>query len=79
MSNSLTKASYASVVKDRDLVPDASVYMLNPLSSDLGAMRQSLIFQGLEAIARNANHQQPDLRLFEFGRTYTRHDNGEGG
>ena len=53
--------------------------MLNPLSSDLGAMRQSLIFQGLEAIARNANHQQPDLRLFEFGRTYTRHANEEGG
>ena len=79
MSNSLTKASYAEVVKDRDLLPDASVHMLNPLSSDLGAMRQSLIFQGLEAIARNANHQQPDLRLFEFGRTYTRHDNGEGG
>ena len=79
MSNSLTKASYAELVKDRDLMPDASVHMLNPLSSDLGAMRQSLVFQGLEAIARNANHQQPDLRLFEFGRTYTRQDNGEGG
>ena len=79
MSNSLTKASYAEVVKDRDLMPDASVHMLNPLSSDLGAMRQSLVFQGLEAIARNANHQQPDLRLFEFGRTYTRQDNGDGG
>ena len=79
MSNSLTKASYAELVKDRDLMPDASVHMLNPLSSDLGAMRQSLVFQGLEAIARNANHQQPDLRLFEFGRTYTRQDNDEGG
>ena len=79
MSNSLTKASYAELVKDGDLVPDASVHMLNPLSSDLGVMRQSLVFQGLEAIARNANHQQPDLRLFEFGRTYTRHDHGDGG
>ena len=79
MSNSLTKASYAGVVEDRDLIPDASVHMLNPLSSDLGAMRQSLIFQGLEAIARNTKHQQSDLRLFEFGRTYTRHKNDEGG
>ena len=74
MSNSLTKAKYAELVKDRDLHPEASVHMLNPLSSDLGAMRQSLVFQGLEAVARNSNYKQPDLRLFEFGRTYTQHD-----
>ena len=37
-------------------------------------MRQSLVFQGLEAVARNSKHKQPDLRLFEFGRTYTQHD-----
>ena len=79
MSNSLTKASYAELVTDRDLQPEASVHMLNPLSADLGAMRQSLVFQGLEAIARNTNHQQPDLRLFEFGRTYTQHAKEEGG
>ena len=74
MSNSLTKAKYAELVKDRDLSPEASVHMLNPLSSDLGAMRQSLVFQGLEAVARNSKHKQPDLRLFEFGRTYTQRD-----
>jgi phenylalanyl-tRNA synthetase beta chain len=74
MSNSLTKAKYAELVKDRDLNPEASVHMLNPLSSDLGAMRQSLVFQGLEAIARNSKHKQPDLRMFEFGRTYTQRD-----
>ena len=79
MSNSLTKASYAELVTDRDLQPEASVDMLNPLSADLGAMRQSLVFQGLEAIARNTNHQQPDLRLFEFGRTYTQHAKEDGG
>ena len=71
MSNSLTRADYVELVVDRDLKPGASIQMLNPLSSDLGAMRQSLLFQGLEAIARNTNHKQPDLRLFEFGRTYT--------
>ncbi len=74
MSNSLTKAKYAELVKDRDLHPEASVHMLNPLSSDLGAMRQSLVFQGLEAVARNSKHKQPDLRMFEFGRTYTQRD-----
>lgn len=74
MSNSLTKASYAELVTDRDLKPGASVHMMNPLSADLGAMRQSLVFQGLEAIARNSNHQHPDLRLFEFGRSYTREE-----
>ena len=72
MSNSLTKASYAELVSDRDLQPESSVLMLNPLSNDVAAMRQSLVFQGLEAIARNTNHQHPDLRLFEFGRTYVR-------
>jgi phenylalanyl-tRNA synthetase beta chain len=78
MSNSLTKASYAELVADRDLDPAASVHMLNPLSNDLGAMRQSLVFQGLEAIARNTNHKQPDLRLFEFGRTYTKGSQEDG-
>ncbi len=79
MSNSLTKASYAELVSDRDLNPPASVHILNPLSADLGAMRQSLVFQGLEAIARNSNHQHPDLRLFEFGRSYTRGNGKEEG
>lgn len=74
MSNSLTKAKYAELVNDRDLDPEASVHMLNPLSSDLGVMRQSLVFQGLEAVVRNSKHKQPNLRLFEFGRTYTQAD-----
>jgi phenylalanyl-tRNA synthetase beta chain len=79
MSNSLTKASYAELVKDRDLHPEASVHMLNPLSADLGVMRQSLVFQGLEAVARNSNHQHPDLRMFEFGRSYRRGQTNEEG
>ena len=54
MSNSLSKASYAQNVNDRDLKPKETVEILNPLSSDLGVMRQSLVFQGIEAIARNS-------------------------
>lgn len=70
MSNSLTKASYLQLVEDSDLRPLEAVRMLNPLSTELEVMRQSLVFQGLEAIARNTNHQAADLRLFELGRTY---------
>ena len=76
MSNSLTKASYAESVKDRDLNPKATVEILNPLSSDLRVMRQSLVFQGIEAIARNKNHKVSDLRLFELGRTYMKTTDG---
>ena len=50
--------------------PSKRIALLNPLSSDLGVMRQSLLFQGLEAIAHNRNHQRPDLRFFEIGRVY---------
>lgn len=76
MSNSLTNASYAESVNDRDLNPKAVVKILNPLSRDLGVMRQSLVFQGIEAIARNRNHKVADIRLFEFGRTYMKKGDG---
>ena len=76
MSNSLTKAAYAESVIDTDLNPVATVKILNPLSGDLGAMRQSLVFQGVEAISRNRNHRSADLRFFEFGRTYKKLKDG---
>jgi phenylalanyl-tRNA synthetase beta chain len=44
--------------------------MLNPLSNDLSAMRQSLLFSGLEAVSYNINRRNGDLKLFEFGKTY---------
>src|SRR5690606_32714414 len=49
---------------------DEAVKILNPLSSDLDVMRQSLVYSGLEAIAYNSNRRKPDLKLYEFGRTY---------
>jgi len=76
MSNSLTKASYIENCNDADINPKLSVKILNPLSNDLGVMRQSLVFGGLEAIARNKNYKMPNLRLFELGRTYQK--SGEG-
>jgi phenylalanyl-tRNA synthetase beta chain len=44
--------------------------MLNPLSSDLSVMRQSMLFSALEAVSYNSNRRNSDLKLFEFGKTY---------
>jgi len=68
MNNSLTKASYYENNSDFDTAQ--SVAMLNPLSSDLNVLRQSLIYGGLEAVLYNINRKQPDLKLYEFGKTY---------
>jgi phenylalanyl-tRNA synthetase beta chain len=43
---------------------------MNPLSQDLGVMRQTLLFGGLESIARNANRKNSDLKFYEFGNCY---------
>jgi len=73
LNNSLTKNSY-------DLLSDAtennSVSILNPLSQDLNVMRKSLIFGLLENIQHNQNRQQSNLRLFEFGNTYSKSEIG---
>ena len=68
MNNSLTKAAYYD---DLTSYPAKNlVRLMNPLSSDLNVMRESLLFGGLETNARNANHKNPDLKLFEFGNCY---------
>ena len=68
MNNSLTKAEYAERFDFLD--ERETVKLLNPLSSELNAMRQSLLFCGLENVSRNVNNKTADLRLFEFGKTY---------
>ena len=77
MHNSLVPAEHLKLVEDASLDPKRAVILLNPLSSELDAMRQSLLFQGLETVVRNKNHQHPDLSLFEFGKVYAQ--DGEGG
>ncbi len=68
MANSLTNADY---VRLSDMLKeDYNVLMLNPLSNDLAAMRQSMLFSGLEAVSYNINRRNSDLKLFEFGKTY---------
>ena len=68
MNNSLTKAEYAQRFDFLD--ERETVKLLNPLSSELNAMRQSLLFCGLENVSRNVNNKTSDLRLFEFGKIY---------
>ncbi|MFC4096963.1 phenylalanine--tRNA ligase subunit beta [Euzebyella saccharophila] len=68
MANSLTSANYTELL-DASLVHEP-VKMLNPLSNDLSVMRQSMLFSGLEAISYNLNRRKPNLKLFEFGKTY---------
>ncbi len=75
MCNSLTKASYYD---DSTAFPRSkTVELANPLSSDLNAMRQTLLFGGLETIRHNRNHQHPDLKLFESGNCYFLKEKGD--
>ena len=69
LSNSLTKSLY---VKQEE----TAVKILNPLSSDLDTMRQSMLYSGLEAIEYNQNRKNPDLKLYEFGKIYAQAENG---
>lgn len=68
LNNSLTKAAYYEGLNRYEA--ENCVRIMNPLSSDLNVMRQSLLFGGLESIAYNANRKNPDLRFFEFGNIY---------
>ena len=68
ITNSLTKSAYSELIK-ADL-PNENVEILNKLSEDLGVMRQTMLFSGLEVLAYNINRRQKDLKVFDFGKTY---------
>jgi phenylalanyl-tRNA synthetase beta chain len=61
--NSLTKGTYSKN-------PEEAVQILNPLSSDLNVMRQSLLMPALESVAYNLNRKTADIKFYEFGKTY---------
>lgn len=73
MSNSLTTSEYIEL--SENLSETNNVAILNPLSSDLSVMRQSLLFSGLEAISYNINRRNNDLKFYEFGKSYKKVDN----
>jgi phenylalanyl-tRNA synthetase beta chain len=74
MANSLTSPEYIKL--SEQLTENETVHIINPLSTELSAMRQSLLFSGLEAISFNINRRKSNLRLFEFGKSYHKVENG---
>lgn len=74
LNNSLTKSEYAVKLGGEIVKDERNVRMLNPLSQDLDVMRQSLIFNALEMVEHNQNRQNPDLKLYEFGKVYHKYD-----
>ena len=71
MNTSLSKEEYYNENKEL-LVP-----VLNPISSDLRVLRKNMLFSGLESIAYNNNRKNSDLKLFEFGRVYSKNNQAE--
>ena len=69
LNNSLTAVSY---YEGSEIYPIGNcVKLLNLLSSDLGVMRQTLLYGGLESISHNINHKSGNLRFYEFGNVYS--------
>ena len=68
MSNSLTKTAYYEGLTSYPA--EQCVKIMNPLSADLGVMRQTLLFNTMEAVQLNVNHRNGDLKIYEFGNCY---------
>ncbi len=68
LNNSLTAERYFEGLTDPKCMP---VKLLNPLSTDLNVLRMTLLFGGLEVIEHNVNRRDPDLCLYEFGKSYS--------
>lgn len=71
LNNSLTKLSYYEPLQTYPVAN--AVRLMNALSNDLGVMRQTLLFGGLESISYNVNRKNPDLKFYEFGNCYSYH------
>nr|MBP7472266.1 phenylalanine--tRNA ligase subunit beta [Prevotella sp.] len=70
LNNSLSKTTYYETTELNSYPWEETVKVMNPLSSDLGVMRQSILFGGLESISRNVNRKAGNLKFFEFGNVY---------
>lgn len=70
MNNSLTKGAYYNELKT--FPAERSACIVNPLSSDLNVMRQTLILGALETVAYNLNRQISSVKTFEYGSVYQR-------
>ena len=69
MNNSLTKSSY---YENSEVYPsERCVKIMNPLSADLGVMRQTLLYGLMEVVELNVNRKAQSIKIYEFGNTYT--------
>lgn len=68
LNNSLTRGAYYD--ERNTFKAENSVKIMNPLSTDLNVMRQTLLFGGLESIEHNIKRKNANLRFFEFGNVY---------
>ncbi len=66
LTNSITNAAYFS-----DEVLNGSVKLLNNLSNELNMLRPTMLHTALEVVAFNLARKNSNLRLFEFGKTYS--------
>lgn len=66
LTNSITNAAYFTESEQAGMVK-----MINSLSAELNILRPSLFETSLEVVARNLNHKNNALRLFEFGKAYS--------
>ena len=76
LNNSLSARGY---YEGNEKYPEENgVKILNPLSGDLGVMRQTLLYGGLESISHNINRKATDLLMYEFGNVYTYNKDKDG-
>lgn len=76
MNNSLTASAYYTSLTTYP--EDNCVKLLNPLSTDLNVLRQTLLFGGLESIVHNIHRRSGNLKMYEFGNVY-RYNSGAAG
>jgi phenylalanyl-tRNA synthetase beta chain len=74
MTNSITNANYFSEEEQQQMVK-----MMNSLSAELNILRNSLFETSLETVAHNLNYKNNSLRLFEFGKAYSKSTQGKPG
>ncbi len=65
-TNSLTNPEYFKKIP----LGEDPVEILNKSSEELGYMKTSPLYTGLESIRRNINRRQKNLEFFEFGKIY---------
>ncbi|MFK8103173.1 MAG: phenylalanine--tRNA ligase subunit beta [Saprospiraceae bacterium] len=75
MALSLSQGKYYEdnilAIEEKELV-----YVNNTSNIHLNVMRPSVLVGGLEAIVHNQNRQNPDLKLFEYGKSYRKLEKG---